>query len=92
MKKALLIIDVQNDYFAGGKYELVHPDEALNMIKRLLRSFRAENLPVFYVQHLSDSNANFFIPETLGSCIHDAITPLENEKIIVKNYVHRFIS
>ena len=90
MKKALLIIDVQNDYFAGGKYELVHPDEALNMIKRLLRSFRAENLPVFYVQHLSDSNANFFIPETLGSCIHDAITPLENEKIIVKNYPNSF--
>lgn len=29
MKKALLIIDVQNDYFAGGKYELVHPDEAI---------------------------------------------------------------
>ena len=90
MKKALLIIDVQNDYFAGGKYDLVHPDEALNMIKRLLRSFRAENLPVFYVQHLSDSNANFFIPETLGSCIHDAITPLENEKIIVKNYPNSF--
>lgn len=29
MKQALLIIDVQNDYFKNGKMELVGPEQAL---------------------------------------------------------------
>ena len=28
MKSALLLIDIQNDYFPGGKMELVRPLEA----------------------------------------------------------------
>ena len=39
MKEALLIIDVQNDYFEGGKMELQNPSEALKNIKRLLAKF-----------------------------------------------------
>ena len=31
MREALLIIDVQNDYFPGGANELVHPYEAETM-------------------------------------------------------------
>jgi nicotinamidase-related amidase len=26
MKKALILVDIQNDYFKGGRYELVNPD------------------------------------------------------------------
>ncbi len=33
MKQALLVIDVQNDYFKNGKMELVGPDQALDKIK-----------------------------------------------------------
>ena len=28
LKTALLVIDIQNDYFPGGKYPLVNPLEA----------------------------------------------------------------
>ena len=35
MKQALLVIDVQNDYFAGGKMVLEHPDLALEKINDL---------------------------------------------------------
>lgn len=49
MKKAILIIDVQNDYFAGGKSELHNPRAALWNIAKLLSRFRAENMPVIYV-------------------------------------------
>ena len=35
MKQALLIIDVQNDYFKNGKMKLVNPDNALNKINQL---------------------------------------------------------
>ena len=43
MKKALLIVDVQNDYFPDGKCRLHKPEEALNTIKGLLKSFREPN-------------------------------------------------
>ena len=33
MKEALLIIDVQNDYFKNGKMELKNSEEALENIK-----------------------------------------------------------
>ena len=40
MKKGLLIIDVQNDYFEGGKMELEKPNEALDNIIKLKELFR----------------------------------------------------
>ena len=40
MKKALLIIDVQNDYFPNGKCPLYKPEAALNTIKDLLKKFQ----------------------------------------------------
>ena len=42
MKEALLIIDVQNDYFENGKMELKNPLKALENIKKLLAKFRNE--------------------------------------------------
>ena len=51
MKKALLIIDVQNDYFPNGKCQLYKPEVALNAIKDLLKDFRKQDLPVIYIRH-----------------------------------------
>lgn len=90
MKKALLIIDVQNDYFSNGKCELYKSEEALNTIQKLLESFRKQNLPVFYIQHVSTTQATFFIPETDGVQIHKGIKPLDTETVIVKHYPNSF--
>jgi nicotinamidase-related amidase len=36
MTKALLIIDIQNDYFENGKMELVGSEKRFKMLKRYL--------------------------------------------------------
>lgn len=91
MKPALIVIDIQNDYFSGGKMELVEMARATENAKTLLSSFRKKNLPVFFVQHLAvKPNASFFIPGTSGAEIHESIQPLENETVIVKNYPNSF--
>jgi len=54
MKQALLVIDVQNDYFKNGKMELVGPDQALDKIKQLEEYFNEKNLPIIYVQSTSN--------------------------------------
>ena len=89
---ALLIIDIQNDYFQGGKMELDKADEAAQKAAALLDHFRKENAPVFHIQHESlGENAGFFIPGTQGQKINERVTPLENETLLIKNFPNGFI-
>ncbi len=91
MNTALLIIDVQNDYFEGGAMTLVGPDKASENIKSLLIKFRAENKPVIYIQHIATRpDTTFFVPNTTGAEIHASINPLDNEKVIIKHYPNSF--
>jgi len=53
MKIALIIIDVQNDYFNGGKNPLNNPEKAAQNARIALDIFRSKNLPIFHVQHIS---------------------------------------
>ena len=89
MKKALLIIDVQNDYFPNGKCQLYKPEVALNAIKDLLKDFRKQDLLVIYIRHES-INGTFFNPNTDGVQIHNDIKPLDTETVIVKHYPNSF--
>ena len=91
MNKALLIIDIQNDYFKGGACELVNPQIASANAKKLLKRFREKNMPVFHIQHISViENATYFLPNTNGVLIHEDVKPLENERIIIKNFPNSF--
>ncbi|MDX1374039.1 MAG: cysteine hydrolase family protein [Burkholderiales bacterium] len=88
---ALLIIDIQNDYFPDGAMTLEGADAAAQNAARLLAEFRARHLPVFHMQHLSvRPGATFFIPGTPGAEIHSSVTPAESEKVIEKNYPNSF--
>ena len=60
MKQGLLVIDVQNDYFTGGKMTLAGADEALIKINALEAQFLAAKLPIIYIQHIKyETNADF---------------------------------
>ncbi|WP_280517410.1 cysteine hydrolase family protein [Snodgrassella alvi] len=54
MKQALIIIDVQNDYFSEGKMELYQPQLALKKILKVREYFRNQQLPVYYIQHINN--------------------------------------
>lgn len=91
MKTALVIIDVQNDYCKSGKMELEDMDSVLENCKLLLETCRAVNMPVFHVQHISlHEGAFFFLPDTEGCEIHERVTPLPTEQVIIKNYPNSF--
>ena len=83
MKRALLIIDIQNDYFEGGTNPLTGSYEASEKARMLLEEFRVNNLPVIHVQHLAARpTASFFLPGTVGAEIHPNVKPLENVVVI----------
>lgn len=90
-KKALIIIDIQNDYFEGGANTLVGSLEASLNAKALLNDFRNKSLPVVHVQHFSTRlGSTFFIPNTLGVEIHENVKPINGEKVIAKNFPNSF--
>jgi len=88
---ALLIIDLQNDYFPGGTMELEGADQAAQHARSVLEKFRNEKNPVIHVRHLSvRPGATFFIPGTKGAEIHEAVKPLAGETVVEKNFPNSF--
>jgi nicotinamidase-related amidase len=76
LKKGLLVIDVQNDYFAGGKMELADPQKALEQILRIEQYFLENDLPVIYIQHIKEtSNADFLNEEHMAHAFIQRYTP-----------------
>jgi nicotinamidase-related amidase len=80
--KALLIIDIQDFYFPGGKSALVDPEKAAKNAALLLTEFRKEKLPVIHVRHNSEAGGN----------INAIVKPLTNEKIFSKDAVNSFLN
>lgn len=91
MITSLLIIDLQNDYFPGGKNPLVDSTQAAEQARRLLEAFRQNLQPVVYIQHLSTRpGATFFVPETPGAEIYPRVQPQDGELVIQKHYPNSF--
>lgn len=91
MKTALLIVDIQNDYFPQGKMELEGSLAAASNAARVLEAFRDSALPVIHVQHLSiNPGATFFLPGTEGSEIHETVSPAPGEAIVRKHFPNSF--
>ncbi|MGL4588666.1 MAG: cysteine hydrolase family protein [Mycoplasmatales bacterium] len=116
--EALVIIDVQNDYFPGGKNQLVGSEDAVNHIKIVLEKAREIGMCVIHVQHFNcpidqlkfvhkdknslekiavaaksvkENKTGFFLPGTKGVEIHEKVAPLNNEKIVKKNFPNSFL-
>ncbi len=91
METALILIDIQNDYFPGGKMELVGSLEASLRAGEILNFFREKKMPVIHIRHLSvRPGATFFLPGTSGSEIHENVKPAAGESVIEKNYPNSF--
>jgi len=78
---ALILIDIQNFYFPGGKSELVEPEKAAGQAKILLDYFRENRGLVVHVRHE-------FTP---GGEIHALVAPLSSEMVFSKTEVNAFL-
>ena len=91
MTTTLLIVDIQKEYFPGGKNELVRPLQAAENACRLLEAFRKASLPVVFIQHVhTRPGKTSFLPGTPGVEIHPLIQPLAGETILQKHYPNSF--
>jgi len=91
MHPTLLLIDIQNDYFAGGAMALPHSTEAGSRAQALLAHWRTLGGPVIHMQHIAKrAGATFFLPGSAGAEIHACVKPLASETVIQKNFPNCF--
>ena len=90
-KTALLLIDVQNDYFPGGRFALPGMEEAGKTCARMLAAFRAKNYPIIHIHHEDTTKeATFFLPGTVGAEFNKLVTPRAGEIRVLKHYPNAF--
>jgi nicotinamidase-related amidase len=88
---ALIVIDIQKDYFPGGKCELEGPLEAAAQARKVMDAFRTAQLPVIHFQHASiRPGADFLLADTPGSEIHELARPLPGEAVYPKHFPNAF--
>lgn len=90
-QSALILIDIQNDYFPGGAMPLHQPELAAANARAALDYFRAHSLSVFHIQHINlRPDGGFMLPDTTGVEIHESVQPAPGEPVIIKHYPNSF--
>ena len=94
MKKALLLIDLQNDYFPDGLFPLWNTEATLAAIKDAIARARASGVEVIHIQHIADPQAGiapFFNQGTEGADIHpEILAAAPDAPVVVKAYADSF--
>ncbi|HLB42478.1 MAG TPA: cysteine hydrolase family protein [Gammaproteobacteria bacterium] len=91
MNTALLLLEIQNDYFPNGRTPLETSLEASTKALTVLQAFREKKQPIIHIQHISTQpDASYFLPCTKGAEFYANVQPLKNEMIIKKHYPNSF--
>lgn len=90
-KRAIIVVDLQNEYLATGKLPLVGIDPALVNAARIIAAARAKSESVIHVRHeMVQAGAPIFTPGSDGVQIIPAVAPAEGEAVVLKNYPNSF--
>lgn len=91
MKNALIVIDIQNDYFPGGSFPLEQPEIACEAAISAIEKARGEGWLIVGIQHVATADAPFFKPDTQGVNIHpDVVAALGDAPVIIKKEADSF--
>jgi nicotinamidase-related amidase len=91
---AIVTIDIQMDYFLGGKFPLFRAKAAVKKAALVLAAARERGLPVFHVRHEGlGPGGRFLLAGTPGTALHPLLgVPADgSEAVIVKHKPDSFL-
>src|SRR5215207_10031331 len=91
MTRALVIVDIQRDYFPGGRMPLHEPEAAAAKAGRVLEAFRSRGELVIHVQHLAPAGFPFLEEGTPGADIMAPVEPAAGEAVVHKRAPNAFL-
>lgn len=84
-KRALVVIDVQNEYFTGNlKIEYPDPQVALDNIVLAIQTAQAQQIPVVIVQNIAAKNSPLFAAGSVGAELHSNVAHLAKDLYVEK--------
>ncbi|MEX3774115.1 cysteine hydrolase family protein [Pseudomonas sp. MYb118] len=90
-KQALIVVDIQNDYFPQGKWPLAGADAAADNAARLIEAFRTAGDSVVHIRHeFTSHEAPFFTPGSDGAKLHPKVLNRADEPVVLKHFVNSF--
>jgi nicotinamidase-related amidase len=90
-KRALIVVDIQNDYFPHGKWPLSGMEAAADNAARLIAAMRLSGHQIVHIRHeFPSDDAPFFAPGSEGAQIHRKVRNRDDEHVVVKNYINSF--
>jgi nicotinamidase-related amidase len=88
---ALIVIDLQRDYLADGKFPLPGIERTIERAVQIIHLFRVRGMPVIHVRHVErDPAAGFLLEDTPGAEIDPRVAPQGEDMLITKNYPNAF--
>jgi len=88
---ALVVIDIQNEYFPDGALTLPHAERAARRAAEAIDAARAAGIEVIHVRHEEPDSDEYFVPGSTGVEINDAVAPAQGEAVILKHHPNSFI-
>ena len=88
MKPALLVIDVQKEFFKADAQTVQSLNGAIEYINAAIALFRAKNLPIFCIQHMNGKDN--LIPGAEGFDLPESLQILPTDGSIHKTYGNAF--
>src|SRR5690606_12060574 len=90
-KKALIVVDIQNDYFPGGLWTLSQVEAAAAKAAEVIAAFRDSGDLVVHIRHeFTSQDAPFFRPDSEGAQIHPSVINQPGEPVVLKHYINSF--
>lgn len=88
---ALLLVDLQNDYFPGGRFPLEGSDISVKNAARVLAACRLAGMFIIHIRHISvHPGAGYFLKDTPGAEFHPLVLPVDGEPVITKHLVSSY--
>jgi nicotinamidase-related amidase len=91
MADALVVIDIQNEYFPGGAWTLPHAERAADRAAEAIAAARAADVPVVHIRHEEPDSTEGFVPGSPGAETHASVAPADGEHVVVKNSPNSFL-
>jgi len=88
---ALILVDIQKDYFDGGRWTLSKMDQASDNAAKVLAHARKSGHLIVHIHHeMQSDDAPFFRPDTTGAEIHPKVAPQQGEEVFLKHTPNSF--
>jgi nicotinamidase-related amidase len=90
-KTALIVVDIQNDYFPGGLWPLSKVEAAAAKAAQVIAVFRERGDLVVHIRHeFTSADAPFFRPGSEGAQLHPSVINQPDEPVVLKHYINSF--